>query len=295
MLKAAYIKLTNALRSMPLPADRWLGDAVRMFSRTRYRAYVRKMVRGSVIDVDDGPAPPHSIVMRTAILREEDIPIRCDPNYYFISGQSQLLNWLRILEQHGFDIAHTNNIMELGCGSARLIRHLRCIEGVRLVGCDIHEASIDWCCKNVGGIEFYRNIMMPPLEFAADGEFDLILASSVFTHIPLDTQHEWLAEIKRVLTPHGYFIADLHGDYHRRMMLSEAENQDLERSGELTLTSSASNVSVSTQVADSYDVFQTRSKALENFGAFFEVNLVPQAGLHLMVCRNACSAGSSPV
>ena len=58
---------------------------------------------------------------------------------------------------------------------------------------------VEWCQANLTGIDFYHNELSPPLDFAEDNSFDLMLASSVFTHIPLETQELWLAEMQRVL------------------------------------------------------------------------------------------------
>ncbi|MGY1688890.1 class I SAM-dependent methyltransferase [Geodermatophilus sp. SYSU D01105] len=50
----------------------------------------------------------------------------------------------------------------------------------------------------------------PPLPFD-DGRFDLVLGYSVFTHLPVDHQDAWLAELRRVTRPGGLLLLTVHG------------------------------------------------------------------------------------
>ena len=52
-----------------------------------------------------------------------------------------------------------------------------------------------------------------PLPYA-DGQFDLVYAFSVFTHLTERMQHEWIAEVRRVLAPGGLLLFSTKGDSH---------------------------------------------------------------------------------
>src|SRR3546814_2338282 len=75
--------------------------------------------------------------------------------------------------------------------------------------------------------------LTPPLAFA-DESFDLVYALSVFTHIPLELQRDWLDELRRVLVPGGYLLCTVTDDAATRQLQAEDKEQ-LERDGALTL------------------------------------------------------------
>ena len=81
--------------------------------------------------------------MKTSLLRQEDIKEKTDADACFMSGYSVMLLWLQTLEKDGFNLRTTGAIMEFGCVFARLIRHLHCMDGVRVVASDVDAHSIE--------------------------------------------------------------------------------------------------------------------------------------------------------
>jgi SAM-dependent methyltransferase len=117
------------------------------------------------------------------------------------------------------------SILEWGCGPGRLIRHMSELlddRSLQLTGSDYNERTIDWCQKNLSGIHFLRNDLMPPLA-VADDQFDVIYCFSVFTHLSEDAQKAWTAELRRVLKPGGLFVCSTHGDEYRHLLTSKDE------------------------------------------------------------------------
>jgi SAM-dependent methyltransferase len=129
--------------------------------------------------------------------------------------------WLRqgqflagIVRDHlpqGFDLRGAH-VLDFGCGAGRVMRHL--VDDVggdgEMCGVDIDRPSIEWLRANAS----------PPLRPALcderpwlpypDGQFDLVYALSVFTHIVADWAG-WLLELRRVLAPGGVLIATAIG------------------------------------------------------------------------------------
>lgn len=261
-------------------------------SKRRFNKYLQQKMGHFAIDIDPGPPAPKELILKTAVLKQEDVEQKAKPDFYLMSGYSQVLSWLRILDRNGFNLRTAAAIMELGCGSGRLIRHLRCLDGVRLVGTDLDGENIEWCRENLPGIEFYRNELYPPLQFAESNSFDLIYAVSVFTHIPLEAQKPWIEEMHRVLRPGGFFMADVLGRCHQVLMLNVEDMKNLRSEGHLVLNSEDPKASLSTKVIGSWDVFQTRSQILDAFRSRFHVHDFIPTGLDLLVMQKPYSRDS---
>jgi SAM-dependent methyltransferase len=120
-------------------------------------------------------------------------------------------------------------ILEIGCGCGRLAHPLSA-EAERLglnlsySGMDIDSTSIEWCRRHIGPLnpqfDFYHadchNLSYNPsgslsastYRFPhADASFDLILLTSVFTHVLPDELVHYFSEIARLLTPFGIAYA----------------------------------------------------------------------------------------
>ncbi|MDJ0595334.1 MAG: class I SAM-dependent methyltransferase [Pleurocapsa sp. MO_226.B13] len=244
----------------------------RQRSENRFKNYVREKLELNYRSVDPGLVPPKELIAQTAALDEQELERQCNGDVYFETGYFEVLRVFKILEHFAINPRTIGSVYELGCGTARLLRHFRCIEGVRLVGSDVNPEMIEWCQANLTGMEFYHNKLTPPLSFAEDNSFDLMLASSVFTHIPLDTQELWLAEMQRILRPGGIFVCSVLGQFHASVLLSPKEIKNLETQGNYTLTSDDSQATYSTRVGGSaWDVFQTRAEVIRVFGSYFQI------------------------
>ena len=237
-----------------------------------FHRYVRQRLDLNYREVEPGLAPPKDLISLTAALDEKDLAIQSQEDVYFQTGYYEVGRILKILEHFSINWRTIGSIFELGCGTARLLRHFRCFEGVKLVGSDVNPDMIEWCQKNVPGIDFYQNQLEPPLFFAEDRAFDLAIASSVFTHIPLNWQQQWLVEMYRVLRPNGIFICSVLGQNHQKLLLDNQELQQLETTGNLILSSENTSASLATKFGGSkWDVFQTRAEVIKNFGSIFQI------------------------
>lgn len=264
------LQLANKLlQVLPEHDENYLS---RQIAKKRFEKYMKGRLGHFFIDVDPGPASSKEIIMKTFVLNQEEVEKKTNTHYYYASGYKQMLSWLKTLENYSFNLRTAGAILELGCGSARLIRHLRGIDGIRLVGTDIDANSIEWCQQNVKGIEFFVNDLHPPLSFAEDSSFDLIFAASVFTHIPLDSQYLWIKELNRILKPGGYLICTVHGSYHEQKLLNREDRERLREQGQLALEATDSKASLSTQIIGSWDVFMKRSEVLRAFGSEFHIH-----------------------
>lgn len=115
-----------------------------------------------------------------------------------------------LVRKHGSTMDDFQAILDFGCGCGRVIRQFHSLKTAKLYGTDYNPTLIDWCKRNLPFAEFGINELQPPLSYR-DGQFDLIYAFSVFTHLPESLQRSWLAELSRVLKPGGYLLITTHG------------------------------------------------------------------------------------
>lgn len=107
----------------------------------------------------------------------------------------------RLCADHGLEVTGSLRVLDFGCGTGRVLRHLIDLtdEG-EVWGADVDSARIDWCRANLTPpFRFLTLNTAPHLPFE-DNYFDLIIGGSVFTHI-IDQDDSWLLELRRVARP----------------------------------------------------------------------------------------------
>jgi len=123
---------------------------------------------------------------------------------------------------HYTGVTPTSSILDIGAGPGRVARHfVDFIEPPgRYVGVDIEKPNMDWCQENISPANpafgfFHQNVhngmYNPEGEYKAseyefpfeDGSFDVILLTSVFTHLVPEDAQNYLREISRLLKPDG--------------------------------------------------------------------------------------------
>lgn len=134
-------------------------------------------------------------------------------NAFLASGREDCETMAKILEESGTTLAEAGSILDLGCASGRMIRHIAAMApGARIWGADIWSSAILWCQDHLcPPCSFVVTTMSPHLPFE-DRSFGLVYCGSMFTHVD-DLAETWFAELHRVLRPGGrlYFsISDLH-------------------------------------------------------------------------------------
>jgi SAM-dependent methyltransferase len=116
-------------------------------------------------------------------------------------------------------------VLDFGCGSARVLRHfLPEAERAGFWGCDIDGPSIEWVRAHLcPPLHCFQNASLPPLALE-DETFDLIWATSVFTHI--DSWAPWLLDMHRILKPGGTLIASFLGEGMWEALVQEPYRED---------------------------------------------------------------------
>lgn len=118
------------------------------------------------------------------------------------------------------DCDTTVEIFDFGCGCGRLARQLvqQRKQPKRYVGVDLHRGMIEWCRANLTPVapqfrfehhDVYNAGFNPRSKYrtapfpVGTGEFGLIIAHSVFTHVTESSVMHYLRECARILRPQG--------------------------------------------------------------------------------------------
>jgi SAM-dependent methyltransferase len=122
-----------------------------------------------------------------------------------------------------FKTLQNTSILDWGCGTGRVLRHLPNIAGEsnQYFGCDYNPKYVKWCTENLENIDFKLNIVTPPLDYENE-KFDVIYGISIFTHLSLEQHYKWFKELYRVLKPDGVLFLTTHGKVHQ-FKLTEKE------------------------------------------------------------------------
>jgi SAM-dependent methyltransferase len=243
------------------------------YRKRGFFSYVKGKFGRRVKIWDSGPLPPPELITTEALMHKRDLRMRSTGELYFGTGYREARAVLSTVEGAGLDLSKVRRVLEFGCGSSRVLRHLRVITGLELTGADANSKPLEWNRRNLPGIAYQQNGLEPPLAFP-DASFDLIYALSVFTHIPLEWQKAWLLELRRVLRPGGHLLCTVHGKAYDDQ-LSADDHAQLTRDGAVTLDADNQRASYSSQILRSWDVFQTREKVRASFGSVFEILSYP--------------------
>jgi ubiquinone/menaquinone biosynthesis C-methylase UbiE len=129
------------------------------------------------------------------------------------TGRRSLEDFEHALTAVGDTLGAHERILEFGCGCGRIMRWMEELGDTRtLIGTDIDARAIEWASDNLPFARFDVNEGLPPTRYG-DGEFDLILNHSVFTHLDANYQDRWLEELQRIASPRGLLVLSIHGEH----------------------------------------------------------------------------------
>jgi SAM-dependent methyltransferase len=136
---------------------------------------------------------------------------------YLAHGEAHVRTMLEIAAASGYAPRPGDRILDLGCGSGRMIRHLRHLaDGCEIWGADISAPHVAWCRQHLSPpFHFVTTTKVPHLPFE-DRSFAFIYCGSLFTHID-DMADAWLLELQRVLRPDGRLYVTIHDEETMRL------------------------------------------------------------------------------
>jgi len=192
---------------------------------------------------------------------------RIDWRYFLEAGQTALKTFQILVDDHGGNFRNARAVLDFGCGCGRLTRHAPNMTDAEIYGVDYNGRLVEWCAENLPG-HFSKNGLRPPLSFA-DGQFDVIWLLSVFTHLRIATQNDWLSELQRVTAPGGFCLITFHDEDHSNMGMTDISRENLIRDGVALFNDHAEG-------SNYVSTFQTRAYVRDQFARYFEIcDIVP--------------------
>lgn len=198
IIKLKIIALFRAIKYI------WL-----IFKPSNFLSNIAYIIRGSH---DGFPAPPLYLIYLVI-----NNPSLFD---YFRGGYITSRSIKRLLKRNNINANDFESILDFGCGVGRVIRDFSYLENTELYGSDYNPKLINWCQKKLYCGNFSTNKLEPPLGFK-DKKFDFTYLISVFTHLPKNTQINWLKEFYRVTKSNGHLLITLHGEHIAKKLTKE--------------------------------------------------------------------------
>jgi 2-polyprenyl-3-methyl-5-hydroxy-6-metoxy-1,4-benzoquinol methylase len=127
-----------------------------------------------------------------------------------------------ILKKNGVDMRSFDAILDFGCGCGRVLRQWTGLPAA-VHGSDYNRRSVEWCRRHLAFARCAHNALAPPLPYRR-GQFDLVYALSVFTHLPEPLMLDWMRELARVVKPGGYLVISTHGDAYLDQLTPEQQH-----------------------------------------------------------------------
>ncbi|MGE3175765.1 MAG: methyltransferase domain-containing protein [Planctomycetota bacterium] len=167
------------------------------------------------------PDTPQSFPPTDVMVRATGNP---GQNFWRATGIKAANDFLRALGKHT-DLSKVGTLLEWGCGSGRLTKHLiDRLPNAKVSGTDIDVEAVEWAGANLKG-RFIPCKTEPPLDFA-DDSFDVICALSVCTHLTKHHQDLWLPELRRITRPGGLCALTTHGEFASRWIFHRPGEYD---------------------------------------------------------------------
>jgi SAM-dependent methyltransferase len=146
------------------------------------------------------PVPPSELSLRVSDLSADA---------FRLSGLKAFTDlWEQVVRYRPNDPERLR-VLDWGAGCGRVSRNLGRIGVKHLHGCDIDSDAVTWCAANIPG-KYELSDIEPPLPYD-DESMDVVIATSVFTHLTRASQSRWLRELRRVLASNGLLLASVAG------------------------------------------------------------------------------------
>lgn len=131
---------------------------------------------------------------------------------YFRSG-TVIADTLRQVAAQWFGAGGPGRVLDFACGYGRVLRYvIHGLGAARVTGAEILPDAVEFVGSTLGATGLASST--DPDDLDVEGRYDLVVVSSLFTHLPEATFVPWLARLHRLVAPGGLLVLSVHGRRH---------------------------------------------------------------------------------
>lgn len=131
--------------------------------------------------------------------------------YYFKDGHNSANQLNELIRRYHPNAAAADklSVFEFASGYGCVSRHLKNLDGYRIVSCDIHPQAVRFLQDRIGVEAILSNSDPDKLHVAE--KFDVVFALSFFSHMPPVTWGRWVRKLFDIVADGGLLIFTTHG------------------------------------------------------------------------------------
>jgi len=134
--------------------------------------------------------------------------------HYIQSGDDTVKIVMNYVKKLNPSLLSNKKVLDYGCAHGRITRHItKKFKPSLLVGADVWDSGIEFCSEQFGSNSFLISNDNPISNLGE--QFDIIIAISVFSHLPPKRFHENLKALYQSLSNEGLFFFSTHGNYFK--------------------------------------------------------------------------------
>ncbi|MBS1890748.1 MAG: methyltransferase domain-containing protein [Actinobacteria bacterium] len=198
------------------------------------------------------------------------------------SGLMHVNQFAASLAAEGVRLDDARQLLDWGAGCGRMTYHLLSrAPAARVTAADTDAEAIAWVGENLAVAAAVALPLVPPSSLA-DDSFDLVVGHSVFSHLNVEAQDLWLAELARITRPGGHVAVSFNGPValawhleHPLVDVPDSVGEAFERDG----ISVWGDDGWEDEFYDGYHTTFTRHEYLrEHWSNWFDVVAIDEAG-----------------
>jgi len=133
---------------------------------------------------------------------------------YFISGKKNTGVFWRLVKKFSPSLIEGKKILDYGCGHGRMTRHMRnFFQPMAIVAADVLSDGVDFCAKEFDTFPFVISNENPISKL--NETVDVIIAVSVFSHLPRASFEANMGGLSTVLSKDGLLMFTANGEQWR--------------------------------------------------------------------------------
>jgi len=135
---------------------------------------------------------------------------------YFEAAFYTIKEFMKMIHKINPLLSSGKKILDYGCAHGRITRHIPyLLNPSNLVGADVWKGGVEFCAKEFGSTPFVVSNENPISNMGL--KFDIIIAVSVFSHLPPERFESNLIALRDSFSENGLMFITIHGKYFEKL------------------------------------------------------------------------------